>query len=178
MALKAGYVGVKKSVLSFINNLVGSKIIKTIGDGLSLTNAGKLNLTAATASKIGGVKVGDGLAIENGVLNVTATGSDYSTNEVNTGIKWIDGKDIYMKVLTYETVPATGTQLMTGINEVIQSYGSQYWAQGNLRTNYPRENLRYEVKINDHTVVLSRTESAVVTDAKYVFFYTKYEEEG
>lgn len=43
MALRAGYYGVKKNVVSAIAGLSGAKIIKTIGDGLKLTNAGKLS---------------------------------------------------------------------------------------------------------------------------------------
>lgn len=43
MALRAGYYGVKKSVLAAISNLSGAKIIKSIGDGLKLTSAGKLS---------------------------------------------------------------------------------------------------------------------------------------
>ena len=78
MALKAGYYGVKKSVARAINDLIttvsGMKIIKSFGDGLNLTQQGKLNLTAATASKMGGVKVGDGLSINEGVLSADARG--------------------------------------------------------------------------------------------------------
>lgn len=44
MALKAGYTGVKKSLVGFINSISGMKLIKTIGDGLDLTSAGKLNV--------------------------------------------------------------------------------------------------------------------------------------
>ena len=43
MALRAGYYGIKKSVLAAISNLSGAKIIKSIGDGLKLTSAGKLS---------------------------------------------------------------------------------------------------------------------------------------
>lgn len=43
MALRAGYYGVKKSILEAISRLSGAKIIKTIGDGLKLTTAGKLS---------------------------------------------------------------------------------------------------------------------------------------
>lgn len=43
MALRAGYYGVKKNLLSVINKLSGAKVIKTIGDGLKLTSAGKLS---------------------------------------------------------------------------------------------------------------------------------------
>lgn len=43
MALRAGYYGVKKNVLATIAAMAGAKIIKTIGDGLKLTSAGKLS---------------------------------------------------------------------------------------------------------------------------------------
>lgn len=100
MALKAGYIGIKKSMLGLINSLASSKLIKSFGDGLNLTSAGKLNMTAATASKIGGIKVGDGLEIDDGVLNCTITGAVYSTDEFKTGETWTDGRDIYGKVYT------------------------------------------------------------------------------
>lgn len=32
---------------------------------------------------------------------------DYSTNEVNTGYKWIDGKDIYQKTIEIGTLPSS-----------------------------------------------------------------------
>lgn len=74
MALRSGYYGLKKSAINALMSLAsqtaGMKVIKSFGDGLNLTSAGKLNLTAATANKLGGVKVGDGLSIEDGVLSV------------------------------------------------------------------------------------------------------------
>lgn len=42
MALKAGYKGVKKSVLESLVSLLGSKVIKSVGDGLSLSEEGAL----------------------------------------------------------------------------------------------------------------------------------------
>ena len=82
MALRAGYYGLKNTVKKKLEKLAadtsGMKIIKTIGDGLNLTNAGKLNVTAATADKLGGIKVGSGLEIANGVLS--ATGSDLTSD--------------------------------------------------------------------------------------------------
>ena len=107
MALRAGYIGIKKSLLGVINSLSSAKIIKSLGDGLNLTSAGKLNLTSATASKIGGVKVGAGLEMDNGVLNVTIKGGfDYSTGDpVYTGSNWIDGNPIYAKTFTNVNLP-------------------------------------------------------------------------
>ena len=79
MALKAGYYGLKKSVIDSLQSLAssvsGMKIIKSFGDGLTLTNAGKLNLTAAAVNKLGGIKVGTGLEIDDGVLSVSGADS-------------------------------------------------------------------------------------------------------
>ena len=113
MALRAGYYGLKNTVKKKLEKLAadtsGMKIIKTIGDGLNLTDAGKLNVKAATASALGGIKVGEGLEIVNGVLNVTISGGyDYSSsNIVDTGQKWIDGKTIYCRVFTGVSIPKT-----------------------------------------------------------------------
>lgn len=131
MALRAGYYGLKNSVKKKLEKLAvdtsGMKIIKSFGDGLNLTQAGKLNMTAATASKIGGVKVGSGLAIDDGVLSTDGTGLiDYSTTEQDTGVKWTDGKTIYRK--TYNIGDATGTKqlidTLTNLGTVIDMYGA------------------------------------------------------
>lgn len=128
MALKAGYIGIKKSMLGLLNSLPSAKLIKSFGDGLNLTNAGKLNMTAATASKIGGVKVGEGLKINDGVLSIDGSGLiDYSTEEQDTGIKWTDGKKIYQK--SYNIGNATSTKqlidtLGSDLSEIISYYGS------------------------------------------------------
>ncbi len=67
MALRAGYYGVKKSVLAAISNLSGAKIIKSIGDGLKLTNAGKLSCDIDTdtmefkAGKLSAKNLGGGV---------------------------------------------------------------------------------------------------------------------
>jgi hypothetical protein len=37
------------------------------------------------------------------------TPPNYSTNEINTGVKWIDGKDIYQK--TYNTITMSSTSV-------------------------------------------------------------------
>lgn len=115
MALKAGHQGIKNTLKLALEKLVadtaGMKIIKTIGDGLQLTDAGKLNVKPATDTTIGGIKVGDGLSIDDGVLSFDGTGvSDYSTEEVDTGVKWIDGKPIYRKTYFKDSsIPASNT---------------------------------------------------------------------
>lgn len=104
MALRAGYYGLKNSVKKKLEKLAadmaGAKIIKSFGDGLNLTSTGKLNLTAATASKIGGVKVGEGLNIsDGGVLSSDGSGYQYSTTKFDTGLKWTNGSTVYGLVI-------------------------------------------------------------------------------
>ena len=44
---------------------------------------------------------------------------DYSTSEVNTGVKWIDGKDIYFKVIDLGALPnATNKTVLHGITNI------------------------------------------------------------
>lgn len=54
---------------------------------------------------------------------------DYSTSEVNTGIKWIDGKTIYKKTVASGNLPSAGGQLLiphgiTNIDKVIKIEGT------------------------------------------------------
>lgn len=63
MALKAGYKGVKKSVLDSLLTLLGSVVIKEIGDGLTLDSDGELFADIND--------VGDGLTLsESGTASV------------------------------------------------------------------------------------------------------------
>lgn len=55
------------------------------------------SLPIATTDTIGAVRVGNGLDVANdGTLS---TSMQFSTSEFATGLKWIDGKDIYCSVL-------------------------------------------------------------------------------
>ena len=133
----------------------------SIEDGvLSNDNATPYTLPTASADTLGGVKVGTGLSIEDGVLsNDNATPyspPNYSTNEVDTGVKWIDGKNIFRKV--YNNIELTNnttvsiesdfassknvlnmygvfTAIDTGGTQVIEA--SSFVAQGNTLV-YPR----------------------------------------
>lgn len=103
MALRAGYYGIKKSVLRTIEGLAGSKLIKTIGNGLKLTNAGTLSVDIDS----------DTMEFKNGKLSVIDSGGsyDYSTSEFDTGQKWINGKSIYGIVKPNLTLPVNSFSL-------------------------------------------------------------------
>lgn len=63
MALKAGYKGIKKNVLDSLLTLLGSVVIKEIGDGLTLDSDGELSADIND--------VGDGLTLsESGTASV------------------------------------------------------------------------------------------------------------
>lgn len=59
----------------------------------------------ATSETLGGVKIGEGVNVsEDGTISVpTYAPPAHSTEEVNTGEKWIDGKDIYMKTYSLDS---------------------------------------------------------------------------
>lgn len=70
-------------------------------------------LPAASAETLGGVKVGEGLSInESGVLSAGGGLPNYSTTEHLTGQKWIDGKDIYE--ITYPLIVGGVAQYTRG----------------------------------------------------------------
>ena len=184
MALRAGYYGLKMSVKRTLEKLAqdasGMKIIKSFGDGLNLTQAGKLNMTAATASKIGGVKVGEGLDINDGVLSVTVTGgTDYSETEVDTGIKWIDGKTIYAKSYFKDSsIPATNTSFDTiaDLDNLIDAKGSVTIGTNTLSISFKASSSGCFPQImSGGNVTLSYT--GTISKFNLTIYYTKTEQE-
>lgn len=55
------------------------------------------------------------LAIAQAIKNGAVDGQSYSTNEVDTGAKWIDGKSIFKLTTTKANTSGTGEQFLTGI---------------------------------------------------------------
>lgn len=95
MALRAGYHGIKGALVGVTKaaaeKLAGLPAIKTIGDGLTLS--------------------------DEGVLSSDSTGGiDYKTTEQDTGLKWIDGRSIYQKTWSKDSIdniPAGGKLWIT-----------------------------------------------------------------
>lgn len=65
----------------------------------------------------------------------------YSTEEQFTGEYWIDGKKIYTRTFseTYNAVWAYNKNLMSGINEIINSYGVTQ-GSGGTKCLFPSKN--------------------------------------
>ena len=79
----------------------------------ALSGAAPYSLPTAAADTLGGVKVGTRLSIADGVLSADSQLVDYSTNEVDTGAKWIDGKAIFRKVFTNLNTTLTASTLVS-----------------------------------------------------------------
>lgn len=124
MALKAGYKGIKKSVLEQLMSLFGSVAIKEIGDGLALSDEGELEVSIGdglTTSADGEIEVDidtNTMQFVDGKISAKATAVDYSTTEFNTGRKWVDGKDIYGKVTVPTDVPISSSWVNLGASGI------------------------------------------------------------
>lgn len=182
MALKAGYQGVKKALLDAVKNLSGALVIKSLGDGFNLTNAGKLNMTAATASKMGGFKVGENLEMSNGVLSAKGGGFDYSTtNMVNTGQKWIDGKDIYCKTFTGVTVPKTAYTTNLDLGAEIDTFIKVEYGEATGGADLVNNLIAYAKIVKtagSNTIFYPTNYIAALTNVTLTVFFTLAESEG
>lgn len=165
MALKAGYYGIKKSMLGVIRSLAGAEVIKSIGDGLDLTSDGNLSVDIDTNT----------MEFNDGKLSAKTASADYDTDEVDTGAKWIDGKPIYRKVIHSDTAIANNTVLVSGVEHVVNAYGAQLYVgdSNNRWYNFPYgAGLRWELYTDSNDVKALVTDSGFST-CDWVFEYTK-----
>lgn len=107
-------------------------------------------------------------------------GVDYSTNEVDTGIHWIDGKNIYRKVFVFENVAAaTATQQahgITGLDTVVRLYGVAANNSTIRPLPYVDDSANYQRNIYADTTnvgINGYTNSAAISQAFVVMEYTK-----
>ena len=98
MALRAGYTGIKKSMLGLINSLAVAKIIKNVGDGLTLTNAGTLKAAIDTAT----MEIKDHkLAAKGGQYTETVLATSLELSSVLTLNDDIDNYDVIRFRISY-----------------------------------------------------------------------------
>ena len=116
------YIGFSLAVAS-ASTLGGIKINSTSYPALTLNGSNELVLNAATASNLGGVKVGTGLTIDgNGVLSSTvssytlptASGIVLGGVKVGTGLT-IDGNGVLSSTITQYTLPTATTSVLGGV---------------------------------------------------------------
>ena len=73
-----------------------------------------------------------------GGLNSLNEALIYSTSEINTGQKWIDGSDIYRKVYSIPTLPSSESNTIdtiTNFNRLLYCVGSQYYDDSNANVH-------------------------------------------
>lgn len=104
---------------------------------------------------------------------------NFSTEEQKTGIKWIDGKDVYQKTVVGDTAPTSGQTHITGVDELICSFGAQLYTGGSpLRWyDFPftgnANGPRAEVDTTTHNLNVIWGSGATFTKYRWTFLYTK-----
>lgn len=101
------------------------------------------------------------------VLNTINENLSYSTTEHKTGKKWIDGKDIYQKVVENITV-TTNWGTINEIGNVVDSLINviPVLTAGNIVTKLQR-------KVDNNYIYLAKSSSDTVESTKFIFEYTK-----
>ena len=87
----------------------------------------EMNVKVSDTLPIGSVVEYDGETIPAGWEEI----SSYSTDEVETGDTWIDGKPIYRKVYTFSTNDDSPVGAIPNLYEVVNIYGC-YTGNGNI----------------------------------------------
>lgn len=154
-------------------------------------------LPTASASTLGGVKIGQNLEIDDGVLNgvipVMGTFSRegmYSTTEKIVGC-WIDGKPLYQKVLKFKTPSSVNTTTYANIGASVDTAISYYatfkgtagtWIFADSNSDVNGHRISAQVNSNSHS---SQPNAAMVVfgpnalsswfnlDVYFIVYYTK-----
>lgn len=142
---------------------VGGIMIGGSANPITITGSGNASVRKATSELLGVVKAGDGVSIDaDGAISGTA----YSTTEHLTGRKWIDGKDIYEKVVTLETAL---TVSRTGSNTNIAPFhDTMISVKGNASNGACINFMEF---LQDNTIHLACSNDFAVDNI--IFTYTK-----
>lgn len=141
-------------------------------------------LPTATDERLGGIKVGAGLSVEeDGTLNANATPYTppaYSTSEVNTGVKWIDNRDIFRKVIDFGELPkSTSKSVGSGLENVtvIDIRGIAVKAEASIPLPYAtteNKNVQLHYAANTNQVIVTTVQDlSSYADSYVVLLYVK-----
>lgn len=154
---------------------------KKVGSGGS-----EVTITPALES---GVKVADyEIDGEEGSIYAPApyTPLDYSTTEQDTGVKWIDGTEVYQKTISIGALPNNTTKNVAhGVTDIDRVINAYMFATTSTHTStiiplVSNSNLSNNVSygISDENVsVYSKTDVSIY-DAYLTIFYTKIQPEA
>lgn len=95
---------------------------------------------------------------------------DYSTAEQNTGIKWIDGKDIYCRTFTdtFTTGNLIITTITPSLSNIIKAEGFIYYQPNNQWLAIPYG------EGSDCVAVLSKNDDIIIYSTNSMSSYSKY----
>lgn len=170
--------------MRFMPFVKGKKGFQMAGGGVSDSGGGGggYELPIASAGTLGGVKIGSGLSITSSGVLSSSGGHNYSSTEVDTGIKWIDGKTIYQKTITSRaTTSNTSIDLSTlSIDLIIKLEAVKVADVGNnmVWLNYYASNedwfqFYYKQTDGDHSLVCKAVGENFVGNIYVTIYYTK-----
>lgn len=106
---------------------------------------------------------------------------NYSVNEINTGLKWLDGKSIYK--ISYSGVVSdirnnidialSSLLADKNVDTIIKMYGSIYFVNNNLIEPMPSRWIRFYYNTTDKNIYLGNYLSSSTTN-NIVTFVVKY----
>ena len=174
MALKAGYHGIKKSLLDKLLQMSGALIIKSLGTALSLSDAGELRVRNASDSHSGVVQP-DGVTtfIEDGLLKAVGSGGVKTFKYTGEG-----GSSTVIEL------PETPTDIIaifeqgshSGYTGVAVGFGSGNCRSVWIAPNYTFSGITITVSKNNNVITLSGGNDATqrfdALDSEYIVLST------
>ena len=144
---------------------------KRINDLSKASGTGAIPI--ASAETLGGIKVpaNSGITIDGSGNAYAYKPINYSTNEVNTGRKWIDGKDIYEKVIVLESAVNVTTN-WTDLDISNSDYDVMIHANG-LHADGSFYPLILDLHNSEQATTVYAKASASIDVKTLVFEYTK-----
>lgn len=128
--------------------------------------------------------------LENAETGGGSGGIDYSTDEQDTGLKWIDGKKIYQKTIQKDSTNVSGTDVSIDVtslnidscinlfgtfNRVVASTGTFEYTFNGYESEYIHSIMRYANYGSTQNIVFNiKLLSGETTSAQYItILYTK-----
>ena len=127
---------------------------------------------------------GSALAANNyiGVYGGDSLNLDYSTAEVDTGVKWIDGSSIYKKTIDTGTLPNASVKSIThgisNLNRIIRLEGYAYRSsdQGVFPLPFVSATLTYGIALSvsgSNIQIVTGIDRSNITESYVTLYYTK-----
>lgn len=193
----------RKAFMAYVNNAtsptevefqyvrsVSSKTDSQQGDQVfvyKLTNASGGTWTVATRNMSSKIVAGTGMTSSfttgaNGTITLNAE-PDYSTSEVDTKVKWVDGKTIYRKTINFSNLPNNSTKNVahgvSGLSQLVKidAIMNRPGTNGGFYllpfVSKAAANDQVEVSVNDTNVSIATNIDWSSCTAYVTIYYTK-----